>query len=170
MQVIRELMANAANNLRRPLINSHKSNLHYNPLIKQFTNLLMKDGKKQKSMSILLRTLDTIEKTSNQEPFGVLQDALSKARPLVALKKRKLKSRIELQPRSLAEKQGNRIAIKWLIKESANRKDPFLHIRLAKEIVAAASNEGEVIKKKNTLHEEVAKTRSALFRVMRLIK
>eukprot|EP00834_Sanchytrium_tribonematis_P002398 NODE_73_length_24441_cov_0.672952.p13 type:complete len:188 gc:universal NODE_73_length_24441_cov_0.672952:16013-15450(-) len=180
MQALREPILNAPIKMRSSLLNSLKSSYQLNPLISQFTSLLMKDGKKQKALNQVLSALDFIvqEETnksgqavpsSTSHALKTLEKAVGNAQPIVGLKRRKMKNKIEIQPRPLSEKQGKRLSLLWIIKEASKRKDKISYShKLGIEIMDAASGKSNAIQKKDTLHEEAIKNRSALNRLARI--
>ena len=168
MQAIKVYVANAPLKMRKPLLNSMKSNYHIDPLICQFTNLLMKDGKKQKSLNLIMSALQIVQEKSNQDSLTTLETAVRNAQPIVGLKKRKQKNKIELQPKPLQEKQGKRMSILWIIAQANKRKESSFKEKLAMELIEASNNKSEAVNQKLKLHDEAIKCRSLLSRIPRL--
>jgi small subunit ribosomal protein S7 len=45
------------------------------------------------------------------------------------------------------------LSMKWIIDAARNKKGKPMHEKLAEEIILAAKNEGEAIKKRDTMHK-----------------
>eukprot|EP00835_Amoeboradix_gromovi_P006183 NODE_682_length_5232_cov_0.148646.p3 type:complete len:175 gc:universal NODE_682_length_5232_cov_0.148646:1776-1252(-) len=170
MQALKNAAANAPLKMQKPLLNSIKSNYQFNPLISQFTNLLMKDGKKQRALNLIMSAMEVVQKNSNQDEFTTVEKAISNVQPIVGLKKRKLKNKIDLQPKPLLDKQSKRLAILWIVEAASKRKEGGFAEKLGLELIGASNNKSEAINRKIKLHEEAIKYRSVLNRIPRLNK
>lgn len=138
-----------------------------NPIIGQMTNLLMHNGHKQRALSQVMRALDYIKKSTNDDPLKVLHEAIVNVSPVVALTKRRTRHHIQYMPKTLSEKQSRRKAVMWISSEASKRKNANFSDRLGREILAAYDKTSAAVKKKEELHKEVVANRAELSMMVR---
>ncbi|KAL4886748.1 ribosomal protein S7 domain-containing protein [Aspergillus karnatakaensis] len=148
----------------------------YEPLLEQFTKLMMRDGKlaiAQKNMSQILDHLrsspppkETNPKRRLQpgtlpppqlplNPIAYLTAIVDSVSPLLKIKQVKGQAGggASLQvPTPLYERQRRRTAIRWIIDASDKRRDTKFAARVANELVAVAEGRSGVWEKKEALH------------------
>lgn len=128
--------------------------IYNSTMVSKFINSLMWDGKKSTSESIFYQAMDQIrEKMQGEDPLKVFKRAMDNVKPKVEVKSRRVGGStyqvpIEVDQRS----RGNSLAIRWLIQYSRSRGEKTMVDRLANEILDAASNRGNAIKKKDDTH------------------
>ncbi|MBI1926357.1 30S ribosomal protein S7, partial [Candidatus Poribacteria bacterium] len=59
-------------------------------LVGKFVNCLMTRGKKSLAQNILYRSLDLIEKRSNQEGLAIFRQALNNVKPVLEIRSRRV--------------------------------------------------------------------------------
>lgn len=126
----------------------------YNSIaVTRFTNNLMKDGKKIKAQKIFYSALDYIKEKTGQDPFKTFQQALKNVAPLLEVLPRRVAGATFLVPRTVGAERRFSLAVKWIIEAARNKKGKPMYIKLAEELISAANNEGEAVKKKNEIHK-----------------
>ena len=148
--------------------------------IEKFRNMLMRDGKKSKARTILLKSLKLfrtyLEGMSIQEEFMqklaetesnnytvyCLQEAVKNVKPSLEVRKKKISGIIRQIPAVPSEKRQQSVSIRWIIESARKRKKksskPFFQC-LAEEFLDAYKKQGEPYKRKQALHNTAEASR-----------
>ncbi|KAL5339052.1 ribosomal protein S7 domain-containing protein [Aspergillus crustosus] len=147
----------------------------YEPIVDQFTKLIMRDGKlalAQKNMSYILDHLRSSPPPQIAprrpllpgppppqlplNPIAYLALVIDSVAPLIKIKQLKgvAGGGASLQvPYPLPERERRRSAIKWIIDASDKRKDSQFAVRVASELVAVAEGRSGIWEKREALHK-----------------
>jgi small subunit ribosomal protein S7 len=82
----------------------------------------------------------------------VFKQAVNNVKPVIEVKSRRVGGATYQVPVEVRPERRNALALKWLITYSRQRGDKTMSERLANELMAAARNEGNAIKKKDDTH------------------
>ncbi len=134
----------------RPLIPDPKFN---DLLVSEFINCVMKDGKKHLARRIVYDAFSLIEERSKNAGVDVFRKAISNTRPMLEVKARRVGGATYQVPTEVRQERSTALAIRWLITYASDRKDKSMSQKLAAEFLAAASGEGNAIKKKEDTHK-----------------
>lgn len=138
--------------IRKP--NFLKPDLRYNSdQVEKFINSVMYDGKKNLARRVVYQALDIIkEKNKSADPTEVFFNAIRNAGPSMEVRSRRVGGANYQVPREVRPERKLALAIRWIIGAARGKKGKPMHVKLADELMAAANNEGEAIKKRdNTL-------------------
>ncbi len=131
----------------------YKPDLKYQRVdVARFINYLMKKGKKTVAEKVFYKALEEVEKLTNQNPLKVFEKALENVSPLQEVVSRRIGGANYQIPREVRPNRKFFLASHWLIEDKKTRKGKPMYKKLAEELIAAASNEGAAIKKKQDLH------------------
>lgn len=122
-------------------------------LITQFTGSLMKRGKRPVAEEILYKAISIIEQKTGQPGIEVFHKALNNVKPVLEVKSRRVGGATYQVPVEVRPGRRTALAIRWLITYARARGEHTMAERLASELMAAASNEGSSIKKKEDTHK-----------------
>jgi small subunit ribosomal protein S7 len=120
--------------------------------VSKFINSLMLDGKKSTAERIFYDAMQVIEEKTGQPAVNVFKQALNNVKPVLEVKSRRVGGATYQVPVEVRPERRNALAQKWLIGYSRQRGDKTMAERLANELMAAARNEGNAIKKKDDTH------------------
>ena len=120
--------------------------------VSKFINSLMLDGKKSTAERIFYEAMRTIEEKTGQPAINVFKQAVNNVKPMLEVKSRRVGGATYQVPVEVRPERRNALALKWLIGYSRQRGDKTMAERLANELMAAARNEGNAIKKKDDTH------------------
>ena len=140
--------------MRRPLKNKpvRRPDIEYgSEAISRFINTVMWDGKKDTARKIVYAALEVI-KADGQDPVEVFETAIRNVAPLMEVRSRRVGGANYQVPREVPQQRRIALAYRWLINAARNKKGKPMHEKLATEILMAAKNEGEAIKKKDDMH------------------
>ena len=140
-------------------------------VLSKFMNNIMLDGKKSVAERIVYGALDILENkagaVADDEGEGssggdtrqgakglrVFHKALKKVRPQVEVRSRRVGGATYQVPVEVRDSRGTAVAMRWLITFSRNRSEATMEERLAGELLDAANERGNAIKKRDDTHK-----------------
>jgi small subunit ribosomal protein S7 len=140
--------------MRRPLKKqrSWRPDLKYgSETITRFINAVMWDGKKDTARTVVYDALAKIE-TDGKDPLETFETALRNASPLMEVRSRRVGGANYQVPREVPQNRRLALSFRWLINAARNKKGKPMAEKLAAELMLAANNEGDAIKKKDEMH------------------
>jgi small subunit ribosomal protein S7 len=121
-------------------------------VLSKFMNSVMLDGKKSVAESIVYGALDTVETRAKREPLGVFHDALNNVRPGIEVRSRRVGGATYQVPVEVRPERSQALAIRWLIAAARGRSEHTMSARLSGELMDAANNRGNAVKKREDTH------------------
>jgi small subunit ribosomal protein S7 len=121
-------------------------------VVGRFTNVIMEDGKKSIAENIVYRSFDVIEKKTRNDPLAMFRRALDNIRPKVEVKSRRVGGATYQVPIEVRPERANSLAMRWLSSYARKRSGRSMHEKLADEIIDAANERGESVKKREDTH------------------
>ena len=125
------------------------------PLVTQFVNNLMLQGKKNLSYKIFYDAMDMVAekmKKDDLEPLDVWKKALENVTPHVEVKSRRVGGATFQVPIEVRPGRKVSLSMKNLILFARKRNGKSMSEKLAAEIIAAYNEEGGAFKKKEDMH------------------
>lgn len=136
--------------------------MHSNMLVAKLINSIMKDGKKTVAEKIVYNAFAEIEK-KEQNPLEVYEKALQNVAPKVEVKARRIGGANYQVPIEVRHERRMSLAIRWILEAAEKKPNKEFHKfeqKLATELIAAATGEGEAMKKKETMHRQAEANRA----------
>lgn len=121
-------------------------------LISMMVRRIMHSGKKSTAARILYDALKTIEERTGTEPLETFEKAVKNVTPLVEVKARRVGGATYQVPMEVRSDRGTALALRWLIQFSRQRPGKSMASRLANEIMDAANETGNAIRKREETH------------------
>jgi small subunit ribosomal protein S7 len=121
-------------------------------VLSKFMNSVMLDGKKSVAESIVYSALQTVEQRAKREPLGVFHDALNNIKPGIEVRSRRVGGATYQVPVEVRAERAQALAIRWLITAARNRSEKTMSARLSGELMDAAQNRGNAVKKREDTH------------------
>ena len=121
-------------------------------VLSKFMNNLMYDGKKAVAEGIVYTALDTVEARAKREPLGVFHDALNNVKPGIEVRSRRVGGATYQVPVEVRPERAQALAIRWLISAARGRPETTMAARLSGELMDAANNRGNAVKKREDTH------------------
>jgi small subunit ribosomal protein S7 len=122
-------------------------------LVAKFTNCLMADGKKSVAEGILYGAFDVIQNRFKDDPIEVFRKALDNVKPKLEVKSRRVGGANYQVPVEVRPERRVALGMRWLVGYSRSRGEKTMMERLAAELVDAAQNRGNAVKKKDDTHK-----------------
>lgn len=118
----------------------------------KFMNSVMYEGKKSVAESIVYGALDAVEARAKREPIGLFHDALNNVKPGIEVRSRRVGGATYQVPVEVRPERAQALAIRWLITAARNRSEKTMAARLSGELMDAANNRGNAVKKREDTH------------------
>ena len=122
------------------------------PLVTKFIAGIMWGGKKSKAEGIFYRALNQIGDKTGEDPLKVFKRAIENVRPTVEVKSRRVGGSTYQVPIEVAQERRGSLAIRWITTAARARGEKTMVDRLAGELLDAANNRGNALKKKDDTH------------------
>nr|AOM64655.1 ribosomal protein S7 [Riquetophycus sp.] len=126
--------------------------IYNSKLISMLTVRILKNGKKSLAQKIIYQALDIIESKTSSNPLEVLEQAIRNATPLVEVKARRVGGSTYQVPMEVRAYRGTNLALRWLTKFSKLRAGKNMAFKLANELIDAANDNGNTIRKRDETH------------------
>ena len=126
---------------------------HGSLVLAKFINFVMYDGKKTASEKIIYDALDKIKEKTKDDPIKVFNEAISKIRPNLEVRSRRVGGATYQVPQEVKTKRSQTLALRWLLEATRKRKNKTMSDKLFNEIMDASQNKGSAIKKREDTHK-----------------
>lgn len=123
-----------------------------NQIVSKFINCIMIKGKKSIAERLTYCAFDIIKK-QGKDPLEICKQAVENVKPLLELKTRRIGGSNYQIPVEVNPDRRISLAVRWIINAARERKERGFDERLAAELIAATSNQGGAIKKKEDTHK-----------------
>jgi small subunit ribosomal protein S7 len=120
--------------------------------VAKFINYVMKDGKKNTAQRIVYGAFDIIAEKAKADPRELFDKAVKNVQPTVEVKSKRVGGANYQIPIQVRGERRLSLGFRWLIAAADSKKGRPMAQKLAEEIMAAANNEGEAVKKKMDVH------------------
>ena len=121
-------------------------------IIAKFMNCLMYDGKKSAAEHIVYGALQTIEQRTKSDPLKLFHAALENVSPAIEVRSRRVGGATYQVPVEVRVERRQALAIRWIINAARARNDKTMVERLSAELLDAANNRGNAVKKREETH------------------
>lgn len=121
-------------------------------LLGRFINVVMRDGKKSTAERVIYGAFDMIESKTRNDPLQMFRRAMDNVRPRVEVKSRRVGGATYQVPIEVRPERATSLAMRWLKDYSRSRDGKSFSEKLANEIIDAANERGESVKKRDDTH------------------
>jgi small subunit ribosomal protein S7 len=121
-------------------------------VVTKFMNSIMYDGKKSVAESIVYGAFDIVESRTKNPALEVFKTALDNVAPAIEVRSRRVGGATYQVPVEVRAERRQALAIRWLIQAARGRNDKTMVERLSAELMDAANNRGNAVKKREDTH------------------
>ena len=124
-------------------------------LLAKFMNMIMLDGKKSVAERVVYGAIERIserQSVDGQAAVEVLERALENVQPAVEVKSRRVGGATYQVPVEVRPSRRRALAMRWVIDAARKRSEKSMAARLANELMDAADNRGNAVKKREDTH------------------
>ena len=122
------------------------------PIVTQLVNKILVDGKKSIAEGIVYGALEGCRDKTGTDPVATLKRALDNIKPTLEVKPRRVGGATYQVPVEVRSERRQALAIRWLIAAARARNDRTMVERLSAELMDAANNRGNAVKKREDTH------------------
>ena len=123
--------------------------------VERLINYIMLRGQKETARKIVYAAFDEIKnaKEGGGDPVEIFKSALLNAGPLMEVRSRRVGGANYQVPREVRPERRTALALRWIIAAARKQKGIPMFKALANELMAAAKEEGDAVKKKEDTHK-----------------
>lgn len=126
--------------------------VYNSPLVTKFINGLMEGGKKSNAEKIFYNALLQVGEKVGEDPLKAFKRAIDNVRPQVEVKSRRVGGSTYQVPLEVPQERRGSLAIRWIVGAARSRGEKTMIDRLMGELLDAANNRGNAVKKKDDVH------------------
>jgi small subunit ribosomal protein S7 len=126
--------------------------VYNSPLVTKFINGLMEGGKKSTAEKIFYNSLLQLGDKAGDDPLKAFKRAIDNVRPQVEVKSRRVGGSTYQVPLEVPQERRGSLAIRWIVGAARSRGEKTMIDRLTGELLDAANNRGNAVKKKDDVH------------------
>ena len=121
-------------------------------VVTKLINQIMLDGKRGVAQSVCYDAFDMIKEKTGKEPLEVFQAAMNNILPTLEVKARRVGGATYQVPMEVRPARRTTLGLRWLTAYARSRSERTMAERLAGEILDAANNAGNAVKRKEEMH------------------
>ena len=114
---------------------------------------ILQSGKKSLAQKIVYQALEIISTKTEENPILVLEKAVKNVTPQVEVKARRVGGSTYQVPIEIRAYRGTNISLKWITEFARSRSGKNMAGKLANELIDAAKENGNSIRKKEQTHK-----------------
>ena len=121
--------------------------------VSKFINVLMYQGRKSVAERIFYGAMDLVENRTGQPGVNVFKQALQNVKPVIEVKSRRVGGATYQVPVEVRQDRRVALGMRWIITYAKSRGEKTAMEKLAGEIMDAANNRGNAVKKREDTHK-----------------
>ncbi len=122
-------------------------------LVTKLVNSIMLDGKKGVAQKVVYGAFDIVQEKTGKDGLEVFQAAMENIMPTLECKSRRVGGANYQVPMEVRPARRQTLGLRWLTQYSRARSERTMKERLAGEIMDAANNTGNAVKKREDVHK-----------------
>lgn len=146
-------MSRGAKNIKKRL--AQPDAVYNSVLVSKLVNNIMKDGKKTVAQALVYKTFELLAPKDGQgTSLDVFEKAVQNVGPKQEIKARRVGGASYQIPMEVRGERKTALALRWIIEAARAKSNSEFHTfaeKLAAEILSAANNEGEAVKKRDNV-------------------
>jgi len=126
--------------------------LYGTTIVTKLINQIMLDGKRGIAQSVCYGAFDKVKDKTGKDPGEVFQTSINNILPALEVKARRVGGATYQVPIEIRPERRQTLALRWLVDFARRRGEKTMSDRLAGEIMDAANNAGNAVKRKEEMH------------------
>ncbi|HET7522227.1 MAG TPA: 30S ribosomal protein S7 [Bacillales bacterium] len=127
--------------------------IYQSKLVTRLINRIMIDGKRGKAQKILYSAFELVKERTNKDAMEVFEAALKNVMPVLEVKARRVGGANYQVPVEVRPERRTSLALRWIVNYARLRGEKTMEERLANEIIDAANNTGQAVKRREDSHK-----------------
>lgn len=121
-------------------------------MVTKFINGVMWAGKKSVAESIFYGAMEKVADKTGEEALKVFKRAIDSVAPALEVKSRRIGGATYQVPLEVTKDRRSTLAIRWIVTNARKRGEKTMEDRLVGELLDAANNRGNAVKKRDDVH------------------
>ena len=122
------------------------------PLVTALVSKVLRAGKRSLAERIVYGALEGCKEKTGNDPVVTLKRALDNVKPTLEVRSRRVGGATYQVPVEVRPERAQALAIRWLITAARARSEKTMSGRLSGELMDAAQNRGNAVKKREDTH------------------
>ena len=119
-----------------------------NQTVAKLINYVMYSGKKSVAQGIVYDAFEEIEAKTKKPAMEIFEEAMKNVSPLLEVKSKRVGGANYQVPLQVRAERRVQLAFRWILAAARGRKGKAMSEKLAFELMEAAENQGDAVKKK----------------------
>jgi small subunit ribosomal protein S7 len=134
--------------------------VYHSVLVTKLVNSIMLDGKKGVAQKVVYGAFDIVREKTSKDPLEVFNTAVENIMPSLEVKARRVGGATYQVPVEVDAERRQTLGLRWLTSYARNRSEKTMRERLAGELMDAANNLGNAVKKREDTHKMAESNRA----------
>ena len=122
-------------------------------VVTKLINQIMLDGNKGTAQKIVYDAFEIMKAKLKQEPMEIFNQAMNNVMPVLEVKARRVGGANYQVPIEIRPERRQTLAIRWIVINTRKRSEREMAKKLAGELMDAANNTGNAVKKREDVHK-----------------
>ena len=122
------------------------------PLVTALVNKVLRNGKRSLAERIVYGALEAAREKSGTDPVVTLKRAMDNVKPTLEVRSRRVGGATYQVPIEVRASRRQALAMRWVIEAARARSEKSMAHRLAHELLDAAENRGNAVRKREDTH------------------
>ena len=122
-------------------------------IVTKLINQVMYDGKRGVAQAVCYEAFEKVAEKTGKEALEVFNQAIANIMPSLEVKARRVGGATYQVPIEIRPERRQTLALRWLVEFSRKRGERSMADRLAGEILDAANNAGNAVKRREDMHK-----------------
>ncbi|MCK9495992.1 MAG: 30S ribosomal protein S7 [Dehalococcoidia bacterium] len=137
---------------RAPIRPTHPDPRFGSRTVTKLVNMLMLSGKKGTAEKVVYGAFDRIEEVTGRRGIDIFDQALRNVTPVIEVKPRRVGGATYQVPIDIRGERRQTLALRWLRESARRRSGHSMMEKLAAELLDAANNQGNAVRRKEETH------------------
>ena len=133
----------------RPVVPDPRFN---SAVVSKFVNNVMKNGKKSVAEKIVYGACEEAGQRSGSQGIDIFEQAVRNVTPVIEVRPRRVGGATYQVPIDIRGERRQALALRWLLQAARARNGRSMTERLALELIDAANNTGNAVRRKDEVH------------------
>ncbi len=133
----------------RPVVPDPRFN---SAVVSKFVNNVMKNGKKSVAEKIVYGAFEEAGQRSGSQGIDIFEQAVRNVTPVIEVRPRRVGGATYQVPIDIRGERRQALALRWLLQAARARNGRSMTERLALELIDAANNTGNAVRRKDEVH------------------
>ena len=125
-----------------------------NTVVTKLINQVMLDGKRGVAQAVCYDAFEMVAKKTGKDAMEVFNQAMANIMPALECKARRVGGATYQVPLEVRPERRQTLALRWLVMFARKRGERNMSERLAGEILDAANNAGNAVKRREDMHKQ----------------